>query len=154
MLCGQTGIQGKHSRKMIFSRKVLKVTRLHCMIMDSSIRLSTKHVLLGDQESHEVTFVFKKAAAGSASLSWRKSCLVSSFFLLSFFCHGLTLITSTVLNRFWPNLVTTTLTPTPTCHVTPMGSKVIWGSQGSKMWFSLKSFQVLRVMLHDHVTHA
>ena len=63
----------------------------------------------------------------------------SFFFLLSTFQKA---ITSTCFMLFTPNLDTMTMTTSHLCHMTFRGQKVIQGSQGSKVWFRYKKFQL------------
>ena len=62
---------------------------------------------------------------------------------LSFFLATLQLaITSTCFKLFQPNLDTITLSTSHLCHMTLKGQKVTQGSQGSKVWFCYKKFQL------------
>ena len=90
----------------------------------------------------------------------RRLCFVSVRFLLSTFQS---LISQTWLDRYWPDLVTSTGWPSHLCHMTRLWSKVTYGSQGSERSFSIKkkfqvqqgikgSFQVLTLVLPRGVT--
>ena len=81
--------------------------------------------------------VLKKPAAGSMSSRWHSRMSSSSSFFLSFFLLATLprLISLTCLDRFQPNLVTRTPDPWHLCHLITVGSKVTYGSQGSKRSF-------------------
>ena len=67
----------------------------------------------------------------------------SFFFLLSTFQLP---IISTCFMLFTPNLDTITRTTSHLCHMTLRGQKVMQGSQGSKVWFCYKKFQLQQIL--------
>ena len=104
---------------------------------------------------------------------WRVSFFLLSFFFLSSFLHSCCrqlcsgsyriflsfflllllllstfqlLIISTCFMLFTPNLDTVTMTSSHLCHLTLGGQKVTQGSQGSKMWFCYKKFQLQQIL--------
>ena len=68
--------------------------------------------------------------------------LFKKIFQANFWQHFNYAIIPTCFELFPPNLDTITMTTSHLCHMTLRGQKVTQGSQGSKVWFYYKTFQL------------